>query len=193
VVPRIVPYAALLILMVATLPIARSQQSANRLPRFEDYPVTEAFTGSPHPPILVTPEQRMFRTRIREGVEKGWGVWINGEWSREQNKPGPNFAGHYIVIVWGCGSGCIRMAVSDAEIGAVYNPPLVADAELALPTLMSPNSVGRAAETEYRKSSRLFIIRATPHADRRDAVPYEFYFLWQDNRWKLLRRVALER
>jgi hypothetical protein len=90
----------LLISTVATLQIARSQQSAERLPRFEDYPVTEAFTRSPHPPILVTPEQRMFRTRIREGVEKGWGVWINGEWSKEQNKPGPNFAGHYIVIVW---------------------------------------------------------------------------------------------
>jgi hypothetical protein len=184
---------ALLISTVATLQIARSQQSTNRLPRFEDYPVSEVFAQTPHLPILVTSEQRMFRTRIREGVEKGWGVWINGEWSKEQNKPGPNFAGHYIVIAWGCGSGCIRMAMSDAETGTVYNPPPVSDGELALPMLVFPNSAGGAAETEYRRNSRLMIVRATPHADRSDAVPYAYYFLWQDKRWRLLRRVAVER
>jgi hypothetical protein len=36
------------------------------------------------------------------------------------------------------------------------------------------------------------IIRATPHSDRRDAVPYAFYFLWQSEHWTLLRRVPIE-
>jgi hypothetical protein len=119
---------------------------------------------SSHLPILATPQQRHFRTRIREGVEKGWRVWINGEWRREQNRPGPNFAGRYIVIVWDCGPGCIQMAVSDAESGTVYNPP-ISEGGFALPMLTFPNSAGRAAEIQYRKNSRLMIIKATPHVD----------------------------
>ncbi len=183
--------AGFVIWTLATLQPARSQNRTQPLPKFEDYPVNEVFDRTPHPPVLVTHDQRLFRTRIREGVEKGWGVWINGEWGREQNKPGPNFAGHYIVIVWGCGAGCIRMAMSDAETGAVYNPP-VSDGGLTLPILMLQNYVGGAARTEYRRNSRLMIVSATPRAGSRDAVPYTFYFLWRDDHWKLLRRIAME-
>lgn len=189
--PRIVRCAALLISTIAALQIVHSQGPAKRLPRFEDYPVREVFTRTPHPPILATPQQRMFRTRIREGVENGWGVWINGQLAKEQNRPGPNFAGHYIVIVWGCGSGCIEMAMSDAATGVVYDPP-VSEGGLALPMLVLPNSVARAADVEWRRDSRLMIVRATPHANLQDAVSYTFYFLWQGEHWTLLRRVRIE-
>jgi hypothetical protein len=175
----------------SVLRVVQAQANATRLPKFEDYPVKEVFNGTPHPPIIVTPEQRLFRTRIREGVEKGWGVWINGEWSKEQKGPGPNFAGHYIVIVWGCGSGCIRMVISNAETGRVYNPP-ISEGGFGLPMLIFPDSAGGAAEVQYRKDSRLMIVRATPHADRRGAIPYAFYFLWQGDHWTLLRRVRIQ-
>jgi hypothetical protein len=36
------------------------------------------------------------------------------------------------------------------------------------------------------------IIRANPHSDRHDAVPYAFYFLWQGEHWTLLWRVLIE-
>jgi hypothetical protein len=58
--------------------------------------------------------------------------------------------------------------------------------------LVFPNSAGEAAEVDYRRDSRLMVVRATPHADRRDAVPYAFYFLWLGDRWTLLRRAAFE-
>ena len=160
------------------------------LPKFEDYPAKEVFNGSPHPPILVTREQRRFRTRIREGVEKGWGVWINGEWGKEQNRPGPNFAGDQIVIVWGCGTACLMMAVSDARNGTVRNPPL-SEGGLYLPSLLLPMSAGRAPSLEFRRDSELMIIKATPRSDRPDPKSYAFYFLLQGNHWKLLRRVAI--
>jgi hypothetical protein len=134
----------------------------------------------------------MFRTRIREGVEKGWGVRINGQRDKEQNRPGPNFAGHYIVIVWGCGTGCIQMAMSNADTGAVYDPPLSDGGRLTLPMLVFPNSAGGAADTEWRRDSRLMIIKATPHVNRADAVPYAFFFLWPGEHWTLLRRVRIE-
>jgi hypothetical protein len=188
---RNVVWAGLLIPLLGTLHIVFAQSGTTPLPRFEDYPVNEVFDQIPHPPILTTPQQRYFRTRIREGVEKGWGVWSNGEWGKEQNGPGPNFAGHYIVIIWGCGSGCIEMAMSDAGTGTVYNPP-ISEGGFALPTLVFPGSVGRAADLQYRKDSRLMIITATPHPDRHDAIPNAFYFLWQGNHWTLLRRVRIE-
>jgi hypothetical protein len=176
---------------LSLLQVGAAQSLLKPPPKFEDYPVKEVFNQTLQPPILVTPEQHRFRTRIREGVEKGWGVWINGEWGKEQSRPGPNFAGHYIVIVWGCGSECLRMAMSNAETGAVYNPPVSGDVGLALPMLVLPNSPGRAADMEYRRDSRLMIIRATPNSDRLNAVPCVFYFLWQDEHWTLLRRIAI--
>lgn len=169
-----------------------AQTNRTPLPKFEDFPVPDVFDDTPHPPILITPEQRLFRTRIREGVAKGWGVWVDGEWAKEQNRPGPNFAGHYIIIVWGCGSGCIRMAMTDAETGTVFMPP-ISEGGFALPMLVFPDSAGRAADFQYRKDSRLMIVRTTPHADRPSALPYAFYYLWEGRHWTLLRQIRIER
>jgi hypothetical protein len=99
-------------------------QSPGRVePRFEDYPTTETFRGAPAPPVLITSEQRLYRTRIRKGVVNGEGVW-SGSWENTMKTSGPNFAGHYFVIRWGCGSDCLMMAVVDAKTGKVYDPPL---------------------------------------------------------------------
>lgn len=137
-------------------------------------------------------QQRRFRTRIREGVENGWGVWTDGEWGAEHNRLGPNFAGHYIVIVWGCGAPCLMMAVADAETGAVYSPPLSARLRgLTLPLLAPANSAPSDATIEYRLNSKLMIVKATPNADRPSAVSYAFYFVWEGDRWKLLRRIPI--
>ena len=179
-------------LWVGALQTAGPQEQSKRLPRFEDYPITEVFQGKPHRPILKTPEQRRYRTRIRQGVEKGWGVWINGEWGKEQNRPGPNFAGHYVVVVWGCGSCCLMMAVADVETGEVFNPPLSTNNSLHVPSLVLPPSAGSAAVVRYRKDSRLIVIKSTPHFEYPNPKSYAFYFLLQDNQWKLLRRVRIK-
>jgi hypothetical protein len=63
--------------LLGALGIVLAQSTTTPLPKFEDYSVNEIFDHTPHPPILTTPQQRRFRTRIREGVEKGRGVWIN--------------------------------------------------------------------------------------------------------------------
>src|ERR1051325_7876212 len=108
--------------------------------RFEDYPVKDVFTGKPADPKIVEPWARMFRTRIREGVSKRWGVIhyegpgpltadeiADGVFLQPgEEKQGPNFAGHYFAIRWGCGTGCARMAIVDASNGKVLPPPLSA-------------------------------------------------------------------
>lgn len=73
-----------------------------RVPQFKDYPATEKFTGK-NAPVIIGKNEKMFRTRLREAA-------------REK----PNFAGRYILTVWGCGAECLMGVVIDAKTGRVY-------------------------------------------------------------------------
>jgi hypothetical protein len=95
------------------------QSQSGALPRFEDYPVTDFFTREPVAPKLVTAQDQSYADQIRDGVDRGYGVFRDG---KEQK--GPNFAGNLIVIQWGCGAPCLRMAAVDARTGEVHYPPL---------------------------------------------------------------------
>jgi hypothetical protein len=81
--------------------------SQSHTPQFKDYPVAERYTGRQVPPKL-TPgtDAWYFRTRIREAAL--------GK---------PNFAGHYILTMWGCGMECLSSAIIDVKTGAVYFIP----------------------------------------------------------------------
>ena len=164
-------------------------KSTERLPRFDDYPVAEIFQGTPAAPHILTPQQRMYRTRIREGVEKGWEAF----WDSKDQK-GPNLAGHMIVIQWGCGAPCMMMAVVDAQTGTVYNPPISFDGigtqSLSLPLLTLGNRFSSNPEVAFRLDSDLMVIKATPKQSEQHPS-YTYYFLWQEGGWKLLRRVLL--
>lgn len=152
-------------------------------PRFEDYPVTEMFTGTPVVPILATSETRRYRTRIRNGVSKGSDVWI-GSWKNPSNVAGPNFAGNYFVIRWGCGSQCLMMATVDAITGTVYEPPLSRKGSLYVPL----DNLGDG-EIELRPNSSLLVLRdACSDFKNRDSCG-TYYFNWKDNRFALLRFV----
>ena len=94
----------------------------SRVPRFEDYPVDSVYTGKPAEPVLVTSEEKRFRTVIQRGVTKGWGV-EDGTTGKEIGRPGPNFAGHYLIVKWGCGSPCLMTAFVDLVDGRVLPPP----------------------------------------------------------------------
>ena len=78
-----------------------SISAQNRVPQFKDYPA-EAFSG-PNAALVLTRDDRTFRTRLREA-----------------SKEKPNFAGHYILKAWGCGTSCLMGAVIDAKTGRVH-------------------------------------------------------------------------
>ncbi len=67
--------------------------------QFADFGVKNVLKGKPAPVVLLKGD-RMWRTRLREGAAKG-----------------PNFAGHYTITTWGCGSSCLVVAVIDATSG----------------------------------------------------------------------------
>jgi hypothetical protein len=89
---------------------------------------------------------------IREGVAKGWGVEENGS-GRE--RPGPNFAGHYFVITWGCGSPCLMAAIVDGKSGRVQPPPFHPDNSY----FQVPWAFPMEPPLDYRLNSRLLIAR----------------------------------
>jgi hypothetical protein len=74
------------------------------LPKFDDYRVDEKFRNKPAPVVTTGSNlARTYRTRLREGEAKG-----------------PNFAGHFTLVSWGCGGGCQDWAVVDARTGHVF-------------------------------------------------------------------------
>ena len=160
--------------------------SSKNTPRFEDYPVGETFTGTPATPILTTSEQRMYRTRIRNGVLKGEGVVADSETKRLLTKPETNFAGKYVVIIWGCGSQCVMMAIVDAATGKIYDPPLSGPGKLYIPL----DNLSKM-KTEYRIDSSLMVLRnaCRDFKDRNSCGTY--YFNWKDNRFALVRFIMV--
>lgn len=75
-------------------------------PKFSDFPKKISFKGKPAPVRIEGREARMFRSILRDGA-----------------KNGPDFAGHYTVVVWGCGADSFSLAVVNACDGKVYFPP----------------------------------------------------------------------
>lgn len=159
---------------------------AKHPPRFEDYPVSKIFTGTPVAPVLDTPDQQMYRSRIRNGVSTLSDVWI-GSYKNPIKAKGPNFAGHYFVIRWGCGSQCVMMATVDAETGKVYEPPLADKTSLWVPL---DNLSGM--ETDLRPDSSLLVLRnaCRDFKDRKTCGTY--YFNWKDNHFDLVKFVMVD-
>lgn len=163
-------------------------QPAVKAPAFEDYPVTEIFKGTPVAPVLDTADQRDFR-KIQDGVTKGIGVLREGK-----EQPGPNFAGHYIVVTWSCGSPCGMTAIVDAATGKVYKPPI--SEGFMLPPLVTPvpgdpdHYTAWVADVQFRQNSKLMIVKGNPGPSK-GRTNYAHYFLWEANQWKLLLRIPI--
>jgi hypothetical protein len=123
---------------------------------------------------------------IRQGVAKGWGVFRDGK-----EKVGPNFAGHYIVVQWGCGTSCVMMVIVDALTGKIYDIPLGFGREggqrIVLPMVgLSP------AEVAFRLRSRLWKMNACldqPYNEH--SLCYAYYYVCAACAWKTTRLAAL--
>jgi hypothetical protein len=130
-------------------------------PRFEDYRTSTIFTGKPVPPKLTTAGARRFRTAIRTGAAEG-----------------PNFAGRYTLVSWGCGTACISLAIVDAATGRVVLPEII----------LSPAATELEDGFVFRKDSRLLIASGAETTRGYDRL----YYLWEKNHLRLIRREHLE-
>ena len=141
---------------------SRRERPAARAPRFEDYPVREVYRGPVAPVRLDSRRARMFRTRLRE-----------------DSRSGPNFAGRYAVVVWGCGTGCAQMGVVDSKTGRVYFPPV---GHMDIPDTEDAEARARF----FRLDSRLLVITQNYYDGTGSYTAY--YFLFEGGRFRLLRK-----
>lgn len=168
-------FSLIICLMMSTW----TSSPAQRIPRFEDYPVRDIYVGA-----LVAPQ-------ISESIPKRDAKNIGESYSYAQ---GPNFSGRFVIIDWACGSPCKTMAIVDAKDGNVFFPPITYHDGLQarsffLPFLTYPGDVSQNPEIQFRLDSRLIIIKCNDGAEER---PYTYYFLWDNNRWTLLRKMPLK-
>jgi hypothetical protein len=186
---------ALRLIFVGLLAVWALAQNTDAPPRFEDFAVKQAFTGTPAAPLLTTPEARRYRTVIRQGVSKGWGV-ADGATGKELAMPGPNFAGHHVIVTWGCGSPCLMMAIVDLKTGRVFPPPFHHGPGHSYFQL--PWAFPAEPPLSYRLDSGLLIANIceadkTVHVDGRLGYGAEkcgvHYFVMNDEGPKLIRRV----
>jgi len=178
---RAIPIGQIFVLLCLSGAIMLAQNAGT--PRFEDYRVTEIFKGTPAEPILATAEHRRYRTRIGNGVLKGEGVVADTETNRRATVPQTNFAGKYVVVIWGCGSQCAMMATVDAETGKIYDPPLSdARSELYVPLdMVSDMHIG------FRRDSSLLVLRNACQDFKNRKTCGTYYFNWKDNHFDLVK------
>ena len=88
---------------------------------------------------------------------------------------GPNFAGTYTVVMWGCGSGCQSSVIVDAKTGKIYSPGLGTERGLC-----------------FRMDSSLII--ADPITEKyMEDVPTRsktVYYQWDGNKLKLITETS---
>ena len=125
-------------------------------PTFADYPSPADFQGTPAKPVLKTPAQKQSRTMSTDGAKKG-----------------PNFAGHFTIAQWGCGSGCVSIAVVDAKTGTVYDGPFKV---LTSSPLAGP-------ELDFQVRSRLLIARGCP--EETNCGPH--FYEWTGKQFKPIK------
>jgi hypothetical protein len=144
-----------LLLSVCIAAIAHASQPA---PIFEQYSDIQPLKGQPVPVDLSShPKARLFRTKLREGAAAG-----------------PNFAGHYSLVWWGCGNECQTMAVVDLTTGYVFG--IEGESEF----VMASRGV------DFKLSSRLLIIDPPCPDDynpclssERGTIPVRYYVVHQ--------------
>ncbi|HUI81380.1 MAG TPA: hypothetical protein VLY24_25820 [Bryobacteraceae bacterium] len=83
---------------------------------------------------------------------------------RQGAKANVEFAGHYTVPRWGCGSGCGQLAIVDSVSGRVYHAPFsdVADFPLSWVEHQSGGK-GWPERIEFRTDSRLLKVNGCPN------------------------------
>jgi hypothetical protein len=144
--------------------------SCLRAQSFDQYAATENFTGKPAAPIFKTAADRAFRTAIREAAAKG-----------------PNFAGHYTIAEWGCGAGCVSIAMVDAKTGTIHRGPfrILAWTMMRYEGKYNAND-DKFQQLEYRPDSRLLIARGCPE----ETNCASYFWEWTGAQFRLIRKIA---
>ena len=122
-------------------------------PRFRDYRVKNIYHGKPETP-LITKEFHEVRTRIRQGA-----------------KSDVEFAGHFTIPRWGCGTECNGFVIVDSISGKVYGGFGIAG--LSFGWVEEHGGDEAFPRMEFYPNSRLLKINACPNEENCGLYDYE--------------------
>ena len=140
-------------------------------PTFDQYKIRAApFKGKPALPVLRTTEDRQFRTMIRTGAAKG-----------------PNFAGGYTVVEWGCGGGCVSVVVVDAATGEIHPAPFKTLAwALRKYEGKYKSNDDKFEQLAYKLDSRLLVARGCLDESEKCA---SYFWEWDGKAFRLVKTI----
>lgn len=159
---------AVLCVCFLTFPVLAQDGAA---PRFVDY-TEPMFKGRAAALKLTTPLARAYRTRLREGARRAI-----------------NFAGHYKLHTWSCGTGCLQTAFIDARTGAVFFPE---ELNGFIACYYQPEAVENLEEAlKFERGSRLIVMSGYPMSERGKDDPKKgfYYYEWDGKTLKLIKYV----
>jgi hypothetical protein len=128
--------------------------------------------------LVSNPTAKMYRTVLRQEMARG-----------------PNFAGHYRVAVWGCGSSCAMFAVINLDTGRVITPEKFTytsavyfgiDNEKVLPGSQSESGL-----FGFRKDSKLLAVLGD--LDEDESREGAFYFVLDAERLRLVYTTVVKK
>jgi len=166
---RLIAVLASVALSVSTQPGGTPNWTAKNPPKFEDFPAGETMHGTAASVKLSTRSERMFQTRLTKAA-----------------KEPPNFAGHYRIAYWGCGSNCSAAALVDLQTGEVFPPPLAKSNGNGWERWMLCTACFEGSGDEFHVDSRLMMVRCGMNYSERlqKNFPDTYYFVWDYYRFR---------
>jgi hypothetical protein len=98
-------------------------------------------------------------------MKKLFGLCVLRTALREGAKDGSNFAGHFTIVGWGCGGGCLDFGILDAENGHVYFPPEIQDISVMNVATAAGETTHDYDALRFKPDSNLLVVlgaRRTP-------------------------------
>jgi hypothetical protein len=159
--------------------VTSSDLNDRSAPSFKAYHVpVPQLAESPKLDLKSSSTARMYRTLLRQQVAKG-----------------PNFAGHYRVAVWGCGTSCANFAIVNLKTGRVIQ----LEDFYATSTVyfgLDNQAVFHDSQSEdeafgFRKDSKLLVILGDLNED--ESREGAFYFVLDDQRLRLIHSTPVKK
>lgn len=124
------------------------------IPSFDEFPV-KVFTGNRSGVKISTAKDRQYASRLRQLASQP-----------------VNFAGHYVLVSWGCGASCVMAAAIDAKGGKV----------IWLPFTLCCWPLDRSEPLEFRSDSRLLVA----HGSRNEVGGGDYYYRLDPSGFRLV-------
>ena len=144
-----------------------------KAPTFEQYAARVEKAGKINVNLASHRNARTYRTNLREAA-----------------KSGVNFAGHYVVAEWGCGTNCMQAGIVDARNGKAYFP-----IELEGMSSGACDIPDETELTEYKPNSRLLILSGHRgnDANKMQRACGVYYYEWTGTKLRLIKPVPKKR